>query len=203
MALHTSTLFIANGKSFCANACVSSRLTKSANTGSWKLIREDVEISTIMVAEHKWPHMYLDAIIVEFCTQLHLRWHILVRLPRSIHSYSLDYDRGIFDIRRNGLTKKGRWRKKKGTEEQTPGSLTSRVHAYNWRIILSKKITRNVRASIYHENRNPETEYLLVIICQSPNDIVIYGREIGFSRKLSLRYFFEISLLLLLILFLS
>lgn len=148
---------------------------------------ENVEISTIMVAECKWSHMYLDAIIVEFCTQLRLRWRILVRLPVVPHTRSLDYDRGIFDIRRNGLTKEERKRRKR--QEVLPVAYISK-----WRIILSKKITRNVRASIYHENGNPETECFFVIICQSPNNIVIHDREIGFSRKLSWEYFFGRSL---------
>lgn len=199
MALHT--LFIANGKSFCANACVSSRLTKSANTGSWKLIREDVEISTIMVAQHKWPHMYLDAIIVEFCTQLRLRWHILVRLPRSTHSYSLDYGRGIFDIRQNDLTKERKWGKKKGTEEQTLGSLTSRVHTYNEIYHLFKEDHKKC-PSINISRKQKSRNGISLGNYMSKSEQYRYGREIGFPRKLSSRRFSEISLSFL-ILFLS
>lgn len=59
------------------SARISSRLTKPANTKLETHTRR-VEISTIMAVEHKWSHTYLDAIIVEFCTQLRLRWRILV-----------------------------------------------------------------------------------------------------------------------------
>lgn len=76
-----------------ARACISSRLTKPANTKLETHTRR-VEISTIMVVEHKWSHTYLDAIIVEFCTQLRLRWRILVWLPRS--TLVPDYDAGGF-----------------------------------------------------------------------------------------------------------
>lgn len=110
--------------------------------------------------------------------------HILV--------YSLDYDRRIFDIRRNGLTKEGKWGEKKGTEEQTLGSLTSRVYTYNEIYHLFKEDYKKCSSiNISREQKSQNGISLGNYISKSER--YSYDREIGFLRKLSLRRLSEIS----------
>lgn len=139
-----------------ARACISLRLTKPANTKLETHTRR-VEISTIMAVEHKWSHTYLDAIIVEFCTQLRLRWRILVWLLRAPRRP--DYAGGFSTL--DGTTWAERKRRKKGGKNKRSRGETYQSYMYPSDVSSLWGSRRTFKYRCHGRNGTLQTECLI------------------------------------------
>lgn len=167
-----------------ARACISSRLTKPANTKAGNSYEESRNLDNNGRSAQVVAHAILDAIIVEFCTQLRLRRRIPVWLaPRpSFHPRPPEDYAGGFSTLDGTIHRGDGGNGKKGGGKNNAArrrDCTSRIRVHSFEdqdesssINITGPSKRNVSR---------------LIVCQSPDDVVIRAlvkRSVGFLRSL-------------------